>query len=119
MNLEVLEYLLENESYIEDIAKDTKVDSGASFGIVQLLLANHGNIGVLKGKQIYHYENVIKPLLENVQCEGPIGMVDDDNGNLVSSCVNGGIIDDESLYQSYMEEDFKCQICRYDAETMR
>ena len=30
MNLEVLEYLLENESYIEDIAKDTKVDSGAS-----------------------------------------------------------------------------------------
>ncbi|MCX7131063.1 hypothetical protein [Aeromonas sp.] len=119
MNVEILEYLLKNENHIEDMAKNAKVDSGASFGIIKLLLANHGDIGVLKGKQIYHYENVIKPLLENVQCEGPMGMMDDDNGNWVSSCVNDGIVDDESLYQSYLEEDFKCQICRHDAEKMR
>ena len=119
MNLEVLEFLLDNESYIEDMAKDAKVDSNASVGIVKLLLANKGDLSILKGKQTYHYENVIKPLLENVQCEGPIGMIDDEDGNWVTSCVNDGVVDDESLYQSYLEEDFKCQICRYDSEKMK
>ncbi|WP_417657098.1 hypothetical protein [Pseudidiomarina aestuarii] len=118
MNLQVLGFLIENESYIESIADQTKVDSGATFGIVKLLLASGGDLGKLSGKQTYHYENVIKPLLENVQCEGPIGMFEDDDGNWVSSCVSGGVIDDESLYQCYLEEDFKCQTCRYDSDHM-
>lgn len=84
-----------------------------------MLKANAGDLSNLKGKQTFHYEKVIKPLLEGVQCEGPIGMIEDDEGNWDTSCVNGGIVDDESLYQSYLEEDFKCQICRYDAENMR
>jgi hypothetical protein len=116
MNLEVLKFLIENESYIEYMAKNAKVDSGASFGIAKLLVENDGDLGILKGKQIYHYENVLKPLLENVQCEGPVGMINDADDNRVSSCVNLDIIDDDSLYQSYLEEDFKCQICRYDSE---
>lgn len=119
MNLEVLDFLLDNEKYIEDLAKEVKVDSNASVGIAKLLQANAGDSSVLKGNQIYHYENVIKPLLEGVLCEGPIGMIEDDEGNWDTSCVNGGIVDDESLYQSYLEEDFKCQICRHDAENMR
>lgn len=118
MDLNVLKFLIENESYIEDMAKEAKVDSDASFGIAKLLLANGGDLAVLKGKQIYHYDNVIKPLLENIQCEGPIGMIEDEYGNWVSSCVNGGIVDEESLYQSYLEEDFKCQICRFDSDKM-
>ena len=119
MNLEVLEFLLDNENYIEEMAKGVGVDSNASVGIVKLLKANAGDLSNLKGKQTFHYEKVIKPLLEGVQCEGPIGMIEDDEGNWDTSCVNGGIVDDESLYQSYLEEDFKCQICRYDAENMR
>ncbi|NOU50918.1 hypothetical protein HG263_10285 [Pseudoalteromonas sp. JBTF-M23] len=118
MNLEVLDFLLNNESYIEDMASSSGLDSNASFGILKLLIANKGDISVLKGKQVYHYDNVIKPLLQNVQCEGPIGAIEDEEGNWVSSCVNGGIVDDESLYQSYLEDDFKCQICRYDTEKM-
>jgi hypothetical protein len=119
MNLEVLEFLLDNENYIEEMAKGANVDSGASVGIVKLLKANDGDLSILKGKQTYHYEKVIKPLLEGVQCEGPIGMIDDEDGNWDTSCVNGGVVDDESLYQSYLEEDFKCQICRYDSEKMK
>ena len=119
MNLEVLGFLIDNESYIEDMAESAKVDSSASLGIAKSLLANDGDVSLLSAKQIYHYDEVIKPLLENVQCEGPIGMMDDEDGNWVSSCVNGGIVDDESLYQSYLEEDFKCQICRYDSERMK
>ncbi|MCL1122016.1 hypothetical protein N7V09_14215 [Shewanella seohaensis] len=118
MNLDVLGFLIENESYIEDMAESANIDSSISIGIAKLLYVNGGNLSILKGKQTYHYERVIRPLLENVQCEGPIGMMDDEDGNWVSSCVNGGIIDDESLYQSYLEEDFKCQICRYDQERM-
>lgn len=116
MNLEVLDFLLDNESYIEKMASNVGVDSSASIGIAKLLKANAGDLSILKGHQNYHYDRVIKPLLENVQCEGPIGIIDDGEGNWVTSCVNGGIIDDESLYQSYLDEDFKCQICRYDAE---
>lgn len=118
MNLEVLQFLLDNPNYIEEMAESSNLDSGASVGIVKLLLGNDGDLNVLKGKQIYHYENVIRPLLEEVQCEGPIGMIDDEEGNYVTSCVNGGVVDDESLYESYIEEDFKCQTCRYDAEKM-
>ncbi|MCP4989229.1 MAG: hypothetical protein GY928_25175 [Colwellia sp.] len=119
MNLEVLEFLLDNENYIEEMAKDANVDSNASVRIVKLLQANAGDLSILKGKQTYHYEKVIKPLLESVQCTGPIGMIEDEDGNWDTSCVNGGIVDDESLYQSYLEEDFKCQTCRYDSENMR
>ena len=118
MNLDVLGLLLDNESYIEERASDVGVDSSASIGIAQLLKANAVDLSILKGNQNFHYEKVIKPLLENVQCEGPIGMIEDDEGNWDTSCVNGGIIDDESLYQCYLEDDFKCQICRYDAGKM-
>ena len=116
MNLEVLEFLLDNESYIEEMAKSANVDSSASVGIAKLLQGNDGDLSSLKGKQTYHYENVIKPLLEGVQCEGPIGMIEDEDGNWDTSCVNGGIVDDESIYLSYLEENFKCQICRHDSE---
>lgn len=118
MNLDVLQYLLDNDKYIEESADISDVDPAASIGIVKLLLANKGNVDILKGKQIYHYQNVIKPLLVNVECIGPIGLVDNEKGDLVSSCANGGLVDDESLYQSYLEEDFKCQICRFDSEKM-
>jgi hypothetical protein len=119
MNLSVLQFLLDNDEYIKEMAKEANVDPDASIGIVKLLFANNGDLDVLKGKQPYHYKNVIQPLLEGVECNGAIGMIDDENGCLVTSCVNGGIVDDESLYQSYLEEDFKCQICRFDFEKMR
>ncbi|TKE97960.1 hypothetical protein FCV51_17980 [Vibrio kanaloae] len=117
MNLEVLGFLLDNENYIEEMAKTVGVDSNATFGVVKFIKAKDGDLSTLKGKQIFHYERVIKPLLEGVQCDGPIGMIEDDDGNWDTSCVNGGVIDDDSLLQSYFEEDFKCQICRYDVES--
>lgn len=116
MNLEVLDFLFDNEKYIEEMATDVGLDKKASVGIVKLLKTNAGDLSILKGKQIFHYEQVIRPLLEGVQCEGVIGMIQDEEDNWVSSCESGGIIDDVSLYQSYLEEDFKCQICRFDSE---
>lgn len=56
MNLEVLEFLLENENYIEEMANSVGVDSNASVGIARLLKENAGDLSILKGKQTFHYE---------------------------------------------------------------
>lgn len=118
MNLEVLDFLLDNEHLIEDKATDSGLESQASIGIAKLLSANKGDLTRLKAKQTYHYEKVLQPLLENVSCEGTIGIIEDEDGNWVDTCNGNGVVDDESLYQSYLDEDFKCQICRYDAGNM-
>lgn len=117
MNLSVLNHLVENdEHYILDRASDIGLDGGISVIVATILRDNDGDLSSISGRQVYHYEHVIRPLLEDVVCEGPIGFIEDDEGNYESSCVNGGYVDDESLYQAYLEEDFKCQICRYDME---
>jgi len=118
MNLDVINHLLDNEHYIMDKAAECGLDGNISLIIAEILRDNNGDLSSIKGKQIYHYEKVILPLLEAVVCEGPVGFIEDDEGNYESSCTNGGLVDDESLYQSYLEEDFKCQICRHDAENM-
>ena len=118
MNLEVLEFLLENESYIKKMAVKANANSNSSFGVLRFLIANSADASLIKGDQYYHYRNIIKPLLDNVQCVGSAGMREDENGDKHSTCVNGGIVDDEVLYQSYVDEDFKCQTCRHDSEFM-
>ena len=116
MDLEVLNLLLDNPSYIEDRANDADVDSDASIGIIKKLIGRKGDYSSFGYKEMYHFNNVIKPLIEQVHCEGVIGMIEDDNGDWVSSCSGDGFIDEESLLMSYQEEDFKCQICRFDAD---
>ncbi|HHX8536176.1 TPA: hypothetical protein ACVO0U_003060 [Vibrio alginolyticus] len=119
MNLEVLQYLVDDAPhYLEENAQARNLDVGASIGIARRLLGNDGDITELSPAQLYHYDNVIKPLIENVSCDGVLGEMEDDDGNWFSTCNGDGSIDDESLLMSYQEEDFKCQICRFDAERM-
>ncbi|MCP4115370.1 MAG: hypothetical protein GY737_08170 [Desulfobacteraceae bacterium] len=92
--------------------------SSLFFGKKASKLSRLKSVAALSKKQVYHYENVLKPLLENVPCEGPVGMIDDEEGNWVSSCVHGGVIDDESLFLCYSEENFICQNCRHDVGKM-
>ena len=116
MDLEVLEHLIDNESYITEQADSVGAKSEVSLVIAKILLDNKGDISSLKGNQIFHYERVIKPLFENVECVGPIGLVENGDGGFDSSCVNGARVDEESLLVSYQDEDFLCQICRFDNE---
>lgn len=112
--MEVLNYIVENAvEKIENLAEANNIDSHASVGVANFLLGNEGDLGKLSEKQRFHYENCIKPLIENVRCEGVIGPVE--NGD---TCNGNGYIDDESLMACYIEDDFKCQICRFDAEKM-
>lgn len=119
MDLEVLDFLIENESYINEQAKSAGAKPEISLVVAKILSDNKGDLNSIKGGQVFHYEKVLRPLFENVECTGPVGYVEGDNGELLTSCVNGGVVDEESLYQSYQEEDFLCQICRYDMENMK
>jgi hypothetical protein len=113
MNLEVLEHIVTNDpGYIETLAEENGLDETASLGIARFLIGNNGDLSKLTQRQIHHYKKCIKPLIEDVPCEGVFGPEEPD------SCSSGGIIDDDSLLTCYMLDDFKCQHCRYDAEKM-
>ncbi|MFM5646344.1 hypothetical protein [Aeromonas caviae] len=114
MNLEVLNYIVENAvEKIEELAEENNLDCHASVGVANFLLGNDGDVSKLSDKQRYHYENCIQPLIERVPCDGVIGPVEDGD-----TCSGDGYVDDESLMGCYLEDDFKCQLCRYDAEKM-
>ncbi len=107
MDLEVLQYVIENEHENLVAAVDNSGSSlNAAIGVAKLLIANKGDTSVLKGKQIYVFEKCIKPIFE-IACNGIYG---DD------TCTGNGFIDEESLLISYQEDEFLCQHCRFDSE---
>lgn len=115
MNIEVLNHLIQNDvERIEQLATIGNVDAAASVGIAKLVLAKKGDVASLTAKQTYLFDTAVRPLIENVSCKGVIGYIEDGS----DTCVSGGIIDDESLLISYLDDDFKCQHCRHDAERM-
>jgi hypothetical protein len=106
MNLELLGYLLnDGVHHIEELVNITKYDLTPATGVGAILLANEGDIEKLSPKQKFYYEKFIKPLIENVPCEGIYGP---------GTCTGTDFVDDESLLISYQEENFLCQHCRYD-----
>ncbi len=114
MNLEVLNHIISNAvEKIEELSKNNNLESDFSVGIANFLLGNEGNVSKLSTKQRYHYDRCIKPLIERVSCYGVIGSVKDGG-----TCNGDGYIDDESLWGCYLEDDFKCQICKFDTEKM-
>lgn len=100
MNILVLKFLVEERQHlIEERLVGTKYNSAATIGVAKLLIGNGGDTSVLSAAQLYHYEAFIKPLLF-VECEGPMGYIDDDMQR--TSCVHGTHIDDESLLLCYL-----------------
>lgn len=115
MNLEVLNHLIHNDvERIEALATYKKLDATASVGIAKFVSAQNGDVTSLSGRQTFLFDTAVRPLIQNVRCEGVIGLLEDGS----DSCVNDSIIDDESLLLSYIDDDFKCQQCRYDAQKM-
>ncbi|EGQ8490968.1 hypothetical protein GTP20_23820 [Vibrio alginolyticus] len=120
MSLEVLGFIFDNcPEKIEELAEGSKVKNvDVSLRLAGLL--GHGDITLeeLTEAQVYHYEKSMRPLIENVPCDGVLGIIENDDGEYVDTCNGNGYIDEESLLISYQEDDFKCQICRFDAERM-
>lgn len=108
MNIEVLRYLeSDGREHVEDLVAPTKYDSDATFAVIKILIANDGNEDALSDKQKFHLKTFVEPLIYGVRCSGIYGG---------DTCTGDGFVDDESLLMSYQEDDFKCQLCRYDAE---
>jgi hypothetical protein len=108
LELEVLKHIVSNNpQYIEELAEQNKLDESASVGIARAIIGYDGDISKLKPNQNHHYEKCIKPLLEDVPCDGVFGP---------DTCTGTGYVDDDSLLISYMSGDFMCQHCRFDAD---
>jgi len=110
MHLQALKWIVDNKvELIEENVAGTKYDPLITVGIAKRLVANSGDLSSLSPSQKYHYEEFIKPLIELVPCEGVLGE---------DTCSGNGYIDDESLIGCYEDDEFLCQLCRYDSETI-
>jgi hypothetical protein len=120
MSLEVLELIFNNcPEKIEQLAEENKVKNvDVSLRLADLLGRGKKTLEELTDAQMYHFEKTMRPLIENVPCDGVLGIIENDDGEYVDTCNGNGYIDEESLLISYQEDDFKCQICRFDADRM-
>ena len=113
MDLNVLKFVIDNEhEHLIEAVEDSGSTLDAAIGVAKFLIANNGNLSLLKGKQNYVYEKCLEPIFR-IPCEGLIGDVDDGG-----SCNGDGFVDEESLMGCYIEDDFRCKFCRSDAERM-
>lgn len=118
MPLEVLQFISENcPEKIEELAEARGVRNvDVSLRLARLLSQGELSIDELTEAQMYHYNQTMRPLIERVSCDGVLGMIENENGEYIDTCNGDGYIDEESLLISYQEDDFKCQICRFDIE---
>jgi len=106
--MNVLKYIVENqEELIIESAQEENVDENASVGVAKFLVGSSDNFARMSDNQQYHYNQVIKPLISRVYCDGMIGANEDGS----SSCIGTEFIEDEQLLGAYQLDDMRCQQC--------
>lgn len=69
MNLQALQEIIQNHvEILEQSAKDKNVSEHVVIGIAKFTATN--GYEKLSDNQAYHFDNCIRPLIENVQCPG-------------------------------------------------
>lgn len=107
MNLEALKEINKNHPEIlEQSAKDNKADASTILGIA-LFVAENG-CEKLSSSQEYHFDNCIRPLIEEVQCSGYTHECEE----IPSNC--DAILDDEDLVEYYKWGKY-CESCEAQA----
>ena len=107
----IVEYMEEKRrhealiSVIEYLMRSDRIEDERSRGIAKKIIAE-GALDNLSSKQLYRYEQDIKPLVE-IACDGHCG----------------GDVDIEDVVNAYMREvelgGIYCQSCMYDIEKYR
>lgn len=99
INLRTLRHLVDNDEnrILENIP--TSVDSDATLGIARRLIGNGESVESLTDNQQWHYQEFIKPLIEDVACSN------NDCGQIIE--------DDQTLLTGYQIDEVICQHCRY------
>jgi hypothetical protein len=69
MNLHALNEIINNHvEILEDTASQTNTDAATIVGIAKFAVSN--GYEKLSHNQKYHFDNCIRPLIENIQCSG-------------------------------------------------
>lgn len=116
MNLEALTYIVRNEPDLIEGNVPARGNSDATLGVANFLIGNGGNVLALSANQRHHYESYIRPLVENVSCDGVFGS-DPETGD--DGCVGSGTISDDDLLDCYMLDEMLCQECKYVSNKMQ
>lgn len=113
MNFAALNHIVENNPELIEENVPAGGNAAAAVGVARRLLGINGNVDGLTENQRYHYENYIRPLIENVSCTGIFSSEGEDG------CVGGGTIDDEDLEGCYILDEMLCQECQNVQDRMR
>lgn len=104
MNLNALQELLDNNvEILEESARANKADENVVVGIAKYVIGN--GYEKLSNPQKYHFDNCIRPLIENVQCPGYTHEFED----IPNDCPN--ILDDDDLVEFYKLDGKYCESC--------
>ena len=104
MNLSALKEINQNQPEIlNESARNNKADEEKIAGIARDAAEN--GYQALSDKQKYHFDNCIRPLIEDVQCSGYTHEFDD----VKSECNN--YLDDEVLVEYYQLQGKYCESC--------
>jgi len=104
MNLAALEEINQNNPEILNrSARKNKTDEATITGIA--LFAAKKGYQALSNSQKYHFDNCIKPLIENVRCSGYTHEFDD----VKRECYV--LLDDEVLVEYYQLQGKYCESC--------
>ncbi|HGM4637733.1 hypothetical protein ACSJL2_001995 [Serratia sarumanii] len=105
MNIDALDYIVNTEvEIIHSSARTANVDADAAEGIAKQVVGEKGT-DRLTPKQIYIFENAIKPLIEGVTCSGQWNEV-------IEEPYCGAPIPDENLVEYYQNGEILCESCQ-------
>lgn len=108
MNFEALEEIIQNNvEILEAAARDNGVDENIILGVSKFAVAN--SYAALSVAQKYHFDNCIKPLIENVQCSG----YNHEFEELRIECSN--TLADDDLVEYYKFNEKYCESCEAQA----
>lgn len=110
MNLNALREIIDNqENYLEEMANTLGQNFDAARATALIVLDR--GYEALVGRQVWVFDNVVRPLIENVKCHGYQGPFGEDNFDCQS------ILDEEYLDDCYMNDSFLCERCQGNADS--
>lgn len=111
MNLHALDYINKNcVEVLEQASKDSGVNEAMIKGVALFAVAN--GYDKLSQNQKYHFDETIRPLIENVQCSG---FYNPYSGDRVDC---SAILPDENLIAYYGHDETYCESCQSEADYM-
>jgi len=110
MNLNALKEIIDNNvEVLKDSARGNKANESTIIGIAQYAISN--GYEALSTPQKYHFDNCIRPLIENVKCPGYKHEFEE----VPHDCPN--ILDDDDLVEYYKLDGKYCESCEGQAST--